>query len=157
AAARQWHDRGRPRGLLWRGEALDDYTRWRARRPGALPELDQAFGDASVRDARRGRRIRNALAATAATALVTGVIALSLLYRASSANAERAHAELLRSQVHRGQQYLLDFDYQRALPFLAAAYKGGDRSRAVRLMLDRAMTLARNPRIAQSHMLFGDP
>jgi WD40 repeat protein len=157
AAARQWHDRARPRGLLWRGEALDDYVRWRARRPGALPELDQAFGDASMRDARRGRRIRNAIAASVASVLVAGVIGLSVLYRSSRHNAEQAQAELLRSYLHRGQQYLLDSDYQRALPFLAAAYEGGDHSRAIRMMLDRAMRLARSPRIAQPHGLFVDP
>jgi hypothetical protein len=143
-----------------------------------LPELDQAFGDASVRDARRGRRIRNAIAASAATVLVAGVIALSVLYRASTRNAEeardkaaeakdkgqlanlnaeKARAELAQSHLHRGQQYLLDGDYQRALPFLVEASKHGDRSRGLRLMLHRAMTLAMNPRIGQPHFFFGDP
>src|SRR6476646_3484406 len=30
-AARQWDERGRAKGLLWRGDALTDYARWRAR------------------------------------------------------------------------------------------------------------------------------
>ncbi|HMG19754.1 MAG TPA: serine/threonine-protein kinase, partial [Kofleriaceae bacterium] len=128
AAARQWHDRGRPRGLLWRGEALDEYLRWRARWSGALPELDRGFGDASVRDAARGRRIRRALAGAAGAILVAGVIALSLLYRASQHSAELASAALIDSWIREGQRELFAGDYLRALPFLAQAYRGGDRS-----------------------------
>ncbi len=31
AAARQWEERGRSSGLLWRGDALTEYRLWRAR------------------------------------------------------------------------------------------------------------------------------
>ena len=61
AAARQWDDRRRPRGLLWRAEALEEYRLWRARYPGTLTEVEDAFGTASIRDASRGRRTRNVL------------------------------------------------------------------------------------------------
>src|SRR5262249_6479883 len=36
AAARQWEERGRAIGLLWRDDALAEYRLWRARTPGAL-------------------------------------------------------------------------------------------------------------------------
>src|SRR6185503_7451669 len=128
AAARQWHDRGRPRGLLWRDDALDDYLRWRTRWSGALPDLDHAFGDASVRDAARGRRVRRALAVSAAAILLAGVVALSLLYRSSQRSAEVASTALIDSLIQQGQNELFSGDYLRALPFLARAYRAGDRS-----------------------------
>jgi len=40
AAARQWQERGRPRGLLWRDDALAECQLWRARYPGRLACLD---------------------------------------------------------------------------------------------------------------------
>jgi serine/threonine protein kinase/WD40 repeat protein len=147
AAARHWHDRGRPRGLLWRDEALDDYLRWRARWPAALPALDRAFGDTSVRDAARGRRIRRTLAAAAAAVVVAGVVGLALLYRASQRSAAVARTALNDSLVQQGQQALFGGDYLAALPLLARAYRGGDRSLALRTLLHRAIKLADQPRI----------
>src|SRR5262249_26364545 len=47
--------------------------------------------------------------------------------------------------IDQGQHYLLDADYLRALPYLAAAYADGDRSNALRFMLHRAMALASAP------------
>ena len=144
-AARQWADRDRARGLLWRDDALDDYVRWRARHHGALPELDEAFASASVTDARRGRRIRRGLAGTAAVVLVTGVIGLSILYRSSRDNAEAAHAQLVESYIVEGERDLADDNYPAALRPLAKAYADGDRSLGLRLMLHRAMVLADQP------------
>src|SRR5204863_4539024 len=47
AAARQWVDRDRPNGLLWRGDALAELRLWRARTPGALTASEEAFAAAS--------------------------------------------------------------------------------------------------------------
>src|SRR5688572_12117951 len=58
AAARDWHERGRPRGLLWRDEPLVEYRQWRARHGGALTEVEAAFARTSEADAARGRRLR---------------------------------------------------------------------------------------------------
>ncbi len=148
AAARQWHDRGRPRGLLWRDEALDDYVRWRARWAGAVPELDREFGDASVRDAARGRRIRRSLAGAAAAVLVAGVIALAVLARSTQHSAEVASTALIESWIQQGQQALFAGDYLKALPFLAQAYRAGDRSNALGAMLHRAIKLADQPSVS---------
>jgi WD40 repeat protein/tRNA A-37 threonylcarbamoyl transferase component Bud32 len=145
AAARQWNDRGRPRGLLWRDEALDDYQRWRRRWTGALPDLDEAFATVSIRDAARSRRVRRTLAATAATVLIAATVALSLLYRTSNRNARTAQDRLVSSYVEQGRRLLIDGDYMRALPYLSAAYSAGDDSSALRIMLHRAMALADAP------------
>jgi WD40 repeat protein len=142
AAARQWADRGRPRGLLWRDDALDDYRRWRARWPGAVPELDEAFAAASLRDAARGRRLRRTLVVATAAVLTSATIALALLYRASDHNARTARDRLIASYVEQGRRLLLDGDYLRALPYLSAAYSAGDRSTALRFLLHRATDMA---------------
>ena len=41
----------RPRGLLWRGDALAEYRLWRARYPGALTAVEAAFAAASLAEA----------------------------------------------------------------------------------------------------------
>jgi len=62
ASARQWHERNRPVGLLWRAEALAEYTLWRRRFRGLLTETEQSFAEASVRDEARSSTIRRGLA-----------------------------------------------------------------------------------------------
>jgi hypothetical protein len=57
-AAKQWEARGRPIGLLWRGDALEPARRWYVQRPRELAARDQAFLDAALALARRGRRLR---------------------------------------------------------------------------------------------------
>src|SRR5678815_846895 len=56
AAVRQWEERGRPSGLLWRGDALAEYRLWRERYPGSLTTGEEAFAAASLADAARTRR-----------------------------------------------------------------------------------------------------
>src|SRR5262249_59683879 len=64
AAARQWDERGRGKGLLWRKEALIEYRLWRSRDPGRLTEVEEAFAHASLAEEARGRRLqRTALVA----------------------------------------------------------------------------------------------
>jgi WD40 repeat protein/serine/threonine protein kinase len=145
AAARQWAERGRARGVLWRDDALDELRRWRARWPGALPALDDEFATASLREATRGRRRRRALITTAATILVSATIALGVLYRSSARNAAESHDRLVASYVEQGRRLLIDGDYLRALPYLSAAYSAGDDSLAVRFMIHRALRLADAP------------
>src|SRR6185503_16638123 len=61
AAVRQWEERGRPSGLLWRGDALAEYRLWRERYPGSLTSGEEAFAAASLADAARTRRRTRAL------------------------------------------------------------------------------------------------
>jgi hypothetical protein len=46
SAARQWVERGRSRGILWRGDALLEYRVWRSRYRGSLTEAEEAFARA---------------------------------------------------------------------------------------------------------------
>src|SRR5205823_5805462 len=65
AAAAQWHERGRPRGLLWRDEALAEYRLWRKRYAAGLTDREESFALASLSDAARQRRVRFGLLAGA--------------------------------------------------------------------------------------------
>lgn len=77
AAAKQWHDRGRPRGLLWRDDALAEYQLWRAKYPGRVTAQEHEFGTASLAYARRTKRIRQSLLGVAMTTLLIGVVILA--------------------------------------------------------------------------------
>jgi len=61
AAAKQWDAKGRPVGMLWRGDAMEEARRWHVQRPRELPARDQAFLDAVLALARRGKRAKHAL------------------------------------------------------------------------------------------------
>jgi WD40 repeat protein len=98
-AAAHWDALGRPTGLLWRGEALDDARRLLARAPAAVDEDGRAFVDQADRAARRGAHLRRgglAAAMAATLALVIGGQLAAREYRARAADAvqqaDRANA-----------------------------------------------------------------
>jgi hypothetical protein len=67
--ARQWESRGRPNGLLWRGEALDDARRCVARQREELPPRERSYLEAALWQANRSVRLRRALVVGAFTVL----------------------------------------------------------------------------------------
>ncbi len=69
AGAKQWDSKGRPVGLLWRGEAMEEARRWHALRPRSLAARDQAFLDAVFALDRRKRRLRTMSLVSAFTIL----------------------------------------------------------------------------------------
>jgi WD40 repeat protein len=150
-AARQWDERGRPRALLMRDEALVDYRRWQAKSPGPLTALERTFADTSLREEARGRRIRRislaAIAIAASGALVT------LLWLNGRAKEQRHLAEenLLSLYEEQGRQALLARDYFRALPYLSAARAGGRSGPALRFMLAEAMRPLRQRPLVLTH------
>ena len=110
-AARDWHERGRPHGLLWRDEALADVHR--APELGLTP-IEAAFAVASKRAARATRR--RAIVATAAVfvALAAGVVVLA-------AQRAAAVAHLAQSLEERGRLAVVGEDPARGLAYLAEA------------------------------------
>jgi hypothetical protein len=78
AASKQWDTKGRPEGLLWRGEAMEEARLWRSRYQGELPPREADFLDAvselATRATRRKRR-----------AVVLGFVFLSALVAAAGA------------------------------------------------------------------------
>ncbi|HUS66457.1 MAG TPA: hypothetical protein VMZ28_18095, partial [Kofleriaceae bacterium] len=139
AAARQWDERGRPRGLLWRDDALLDYRRWRALNPGHLTDVEEAFTSASERLDARGRR-RKRSAAAAGVAVLLATIAL-LVWMNGRTGRQRASAleNLARLQVENGRQALLARDNARAAAYLVDAYQHGVDTPALRFMLAQAL------------------
>nr|MBA3541167.1 protein kinase [Deltaproteobacteria bacterium] len=73
-AAKQWDAKGRPTGLLWRGDAMDEARRWYAQRTRELAPRDRAFLDAVFALATRGKRMRR-VALTLVMLVLGGVAA----------------------------------------------------------------------------------
>jgi WD40 repeat protein/serine/threonine protein kinase len=148
ATARQWDERKRPSGLLWRGDALAEYRLWRSRYPGALTDLETAFATSSIDDAARSLRRRRSLLAGSFGVLAAGLIALFVLNRRvadertvaeklaadNKAQAEQMHDNLLASYEAQARQYLLDGEYDRALTYIGEARKLGAHGPALDLV-----------------------
>ncbi|MBA3395351.1 MAG: protein kinase [Deltaproteobacteria bacterium] len=149
AAARQWEERKRPRGLLWRAETLTEYELWRARHPGSLTESEAAFAAASIGEARQARRVRRLGLGVAFLALTIG---LAVLYRTNRetqrqravaeqqgelarAHAKEARQNLVELYQEQGRLATLANDPMRALIFLEQAYRGGASDPALQFML----------------------
>jgi len=86
-AAKQWDAKGRPAGLLWRGEALDECRRPLARHRRELPERERAFVAAAIALARRGQRAKLVGVLLAFAVLATG-LAGAIVSRASIQDAK---------------------------------------------------------------------
>ncbi|HEU5059084.1 MAG TPA: hypothetical protein VFU21_21270, partial [Kofleriaceae bacterium] len=150
-AARQWDDRGRPRALLMRDEALADYRRWQSTSPGPLTALERAFADTSLREEARGRRIRRVTVATIAIAATAALVTLLWLNERAKEQRHRAEENLLSLYEEQGRQALLARDYFRALPYLSAARTGGRNGPALRFMLAEALRPLRQRPLVLTH------
>ena len=96
-AAREWETRRRPRGLLWRGDALADLRRFRKRATDRLTGEEGAFVEASEADERRGSRIRRGLIAGAFVA--TGAFGAFMFFQWRAAEDARVEADRQRAQA----------------------------------------------------------
>ncbi len=135
-AAKQWHDRGRPRGALWRGDALAEYELWRKRHPDNLTPIEAAFGGASVASEARGRRIRRL---SAAFALIVAAVFVAFLWRAN-----RIERRMLRDATFdQGRVLMLTGDSRAALPYLEDAYDRGETGPGNRLLIEEARRAGR--------------
>jgi WD40 repeat protein/serine/threonine protein kinase len=145
AAARQWVERGRSRGLLWRGDALLEYRVWRSRYRGSLTEAEEAFARASLHEEARGRRRRRMVLVAAFAALAVGLVFVLGLNRRATLERDRAAAfaaesrqRLLDLYLEQGRQALLDDSPMQAFAYLAEVRKSGADSPTLRFLLARA-------------------
>ncbi|HEY5949442.1 MAG TPA: serine/threonine-protein kinase [Kofleriaceae bacterium] len=106
AAAKQWDLKGRPAGLLWRGEAMEEARRWYTSRPRSLAARDQAFLDAVLAHARRAKRRRTIALASMFSVLSLVAIGATIAYvrvrvaeQAATDEATRANAEAKRANA----------------------------------------------------------
>ena len=128
SAAKQWDERGRAKGLLWRGDALGELTRWRGRHSGPLTDTEAAFTDASLADVARSRRnVRLVLAGAFAVlgAVLVGLVILNANIADQRSRAESAARDLqenLKMQFEdQGRRLVLAHDPLLALAYLAKA------------------------------------
>jgi hypothetical protein len=106
AAAKQWEARGKPQGLLWRGEALEEARLWRARHPDPLPEREQAFLEAVVQLGSRAQRLRRG-AVIGALGLLSAVVAggsIAYVQVQRSARDAREKADVASREATRARQ-----------------------------------------------------
>ncbi len=144
-AARRWHERGRPRGLVWRGDALAEYRRWRRRWPERMTGVEAGFADACESEARRTRRLRVFALSLLISVLSIGILVLYRSDRRAAterdvAESRRQEAELQRRMAYfeQGLQELSRGRASRAMPFLLQAMREGDTSPAMRFALGEA-------------------
>jgi formylglycine-generating enzyme required for sulfatase activity/serine/threonine protein kinase len=132
AAARQWTERGRPRGLLWRDEALVEYRIWRARYPGNLTDAEEAFASSSLRESRRAVRRQRLLVGGALATLVAMLVTVSYMQRATK-------RQLLATYEEKGREELLAGKPDRAAVYLSRAYAGGTEDPSLRFLLGASL------------------
>lgn len=139
AAARQWDERGRPKGLLWRDEALVEYELWRARYPGRLTYIEDEFGQQSLAEANRLRNTKRWIAIGAASILLLGFLILFWQRQKAVESENEARLQVLHLYAEQGRQELLAGNSDRALVFLSEAYRGGKSDAALKFMMRQAI------------------
>ena len=102
AAAKQWDQKGRPEGLLWRNEAMEEARLWRSRYQRELPARESDYLDAVLglaqRAARRKRRIIVGAFAFLLVLVAAAGVALFQIRRAES-NAVQAKNDAIAAKA----------------------------------------------------------
>ncbi len=138
SAARQWGERGRPKGLLWRKEVLVEYRMWRVRHAAALTDLELEFASASIADEARSRRLRRLALATVLVGLVIGLVVLQRANKVAERNADESRRLALASLVEQGRSAAISGRPQDAMVYLSAAYSRGADDRNLKFLLGQA-------------------
>ena len=138
AAAEQWNERGRSRGLLWRGDALVELERWLKRTGSTLGGATRDFAAASRREAALGRRIRRGIVAILVVALASGLAIAHVQRTRAERLAAVGRVRLAAQYVDQGRQALLDGSAGRALVYLNEALQLGADGPVRRFLFARA-------------------
>ena len=158
ATARQWVDRGRPNGLLWRGDALLEYRVWRGRYRGSLTDAEEEFARASAREDARGRRLRRTLSIAAFVILAAGFMVVLILNRQANSARASANVHAIQAEKHaaesrqrtlelyqeQGRRALLRGESMKAFAYLAKAHEEGADNTALHFMLSRVVDALRD-------------
>ena len=133
AVAKQWQQKGRPSGLLWRGEAAREARRWHAARPRELAPRDREFLDAVFQLDQRSARTRRHLTVGAfvlLAAVAVGAIGALVSIRHARDTAMQAADSLRAEKAARDQQ---EREKQAAISRSAAAERDRDTADAQRV------------------------
>jgi WD40 repeat protein len=134
ATARQWAERGKPQGLLWRDEPLAEYRLWRTRYTGALTELEDEFGSESVALANRAVRRRRIVLASAFAVLAAGAITMTLLGFKATRESDKNKRMLVDSYFEQARTAVLDGRQADALDYIHRLNEAGMDTPSLRLM-----------------------
>ncbi len=151
-AARQWQERGRPRGLLWRDDALAELRTWRARHPFGLSAVEEAFSAASQSAQQRSVRMRRALLVSAMLVLASVAAGFYVLSVRERHSAERVESLLVESYLEQARNALAAGRPWPALVSLAEARRRGAHGAAV----DVLQGIARRPARAVVYRVAAD-
>ena len=139
SAAKQWEERGRAKGLLWRGDALGELTRWRGRHSGPLTDIEAAFTDASLADVARSRRNVRLLIAVAFAVLGAVLVGLVVLNARVTGQRGELRDSLQRRYEDQGRQLVLAGDPLHALAYLEKARELGAQGRTHDFLVAQAV------------------
>jgi len=156
AAAKQWDGKGRPTGLLWRGDAMVEARRWYTARPRSLGARDKAFIEAVLAHARRSKRLRTIMLASAFAVVAAFGIGASVAYlrvseaeRKASAAANEATAAL--TQMRAEEQRRMNAEGQAAdAEAKKRLAEAGEREKAADLALSREQLIEKNAELQQT-------
>ncbi len=140
SAARQWQERGRQKGLLWRDEVLIEYQLWRERYKGKLTDLEEDFSKASLSEANRSKRIKQILLAAAMVVLTVSSAIMFYQHQLT----KKQLLQTLELYEEQGRQEMLKGNLDGAAVYLSEAYSNGDSDLALRHMLAVALSKAEN-------------
>jgi eukaryotic-like serine/threonine-protein kinase len=126
SAARQWDRRGRPAGLLWRGEAVVEAERWHRRYRGELSPVQRDYLHAVFAQGARAARARRIVIGSviALLSVMVAAAAVALVLIRDAQTEAQAQADRAEAQAHRAEAQL-----ERALT--AEAQATAERERAV--------------------------
>jgi len=104
-AAQQWEARGRPAGLLWRGEAMEEARRWHRRAHGELPRREEEYLAAVFALATRSSRMRRIVVVSTMTvlALIAAGAVVSLVWIRQAEQEARDKADIARTLAAKAQ------------------------------------------------------
>jgi formylglycine-generating enzyme required for sulfatase activity/WD40 repeat protein/serine/threonine protein kinase len=139
-AAKQWQDRNRPKGLLWRDEALAEYQLWKLHYKGNLTDVETEFTQASLSEANRNQRIRNTLVISAMVVLLIG----SGIMFYQRQQTQKQLSETLELYEEQGRQEIIKNNLDGAAVYLSEAYAKGANSLALKYMLSIALSKSEN-------------
>lgn len=143
-AARQWHERSKPKGLLWRDEALIELELWQSKYKIKLTEKEEEFTKASISEAYKSKIRNRALLTIVLTVLTFGSITLFWQRTRIKTQKDEIQKQILNFYQEQGREELLKGDTNRALIYLSRAYSQGDDSDSLRLMLTQALSNLEN-------------
>jgi serine/threonine protein kinase len=101
AAAKQWDTKGRPEGLLWRAEAMEELRLWNARYAGELPDRERAYIDAVIELGTRATRRKRRLLTGAFIFLLVLIAGAGIALIQINAANQRAHEETAKALAAR--------------------------------------------------------